>query len=44
MPKVERIVTFMSILELVHKKQIRIMQDKPLADIIITGVREDAKD
>ncbi|MEG0845996.1 MAG: segregation/condensation protein A [Niameybacter sp.] len=44
MPKVERIVTFMSILELVHKKQIRIVQEKPLADIIITGVKEDAKD
>lgn len=44
MPKVERIVTFMSILELVHKKQIRIVQEKPLADIIITEVKEDAKD
>lgn len=44
MPKVERIVTFMSILELVHKKQIRIVQEQPLADIMITGVKENAKD
>lgn len=44
MPKVERIVTFMSILELVHKKQIRIVQEKPLADIIIIGVKENEKD
>lgn len=38
MPKVELIVTFMAILELVHKKQIAIYQKDPLTDIIITGV------
>lgn len=38
LPKVERIVTFMAILELVHKRQIKITQEEPMADIIITGV------
>lgn len=40
MPKVELIVTFMAILELVHKKQIQIYQEAPLKDIIMTGVSE----
>ena len=44
MPKVECIVTFMSILELIHKKQIRVVQEKPLADIMIMGVKVYAKD
>ncbi len=44
MPKVECIVTFMSILELIHKKQIRVVQEKPLADIMIMGVKAYAKD
>lgn len=44
MPKVECIVTFMSILELIHKKQIRVVQEKPLADIKIMGVKAYAKD
>ena len=43
-PKVELIVTFMAILELVHKKQIRIYQEKPLSDIILRGGEQDAKD
>ncbi|MGL6174288.1 MAG: segregation and condensation protein A [Cellulosilyticaceae bacterium] len=38
MPKVELIVTFMAILELVHKKQIMIYQQGHLTDIVITGV------
>lgn len=38
MPKVELIVTFMAILELVHKKRIAIHQKEHLTDIIITGV------
>lgn len=44
MPKVECIVTFMSILELIHKKQIRVVQEKPLSDIMIMGVKAYAKD
>ncbi len=43
LPKVELIVTFMAILELVHKKQISIYQERPLADIILRGVNEDAE-
>ena len=38
------IETFMSILELIHKKQIRVVQEKPLADIMIMGVKAYAKD
>ncbi|MHC1747382.1 MAG: ScpA family protein [Cellulosilyticaceae bacterium] len=38
MPKIELIVTFMALLELVHKKQIMIEQEKPLDDIIMKGV------
>jgi segregation and condensation protein A len=37
MPKIELIVTFMALLELVHKKQIVISQNEPLGNIIITG-------
>ncbi|MGL5675751.1 MAG: segregation and condensation protein A [Cellulosilyticaceae bacterium] len=44
MPKVELIVTFMAILELVHKKQIHIYQADLMEDIIIMGVKEDGKD
>lgn len=43
-PKVELIVTFMAILELVHKKQIKIMQERPMEDIIITGVDDNGED
>ncbi|MGL4362671.1 MAG: segregation and condensation protein A [Cellulosilyticaceae bacterium] len=39
MPKVEIIVTFMAILELVHKKQICIYQAAPMEDIVITEVK-----
>lgn len=44
MPKVELIVSFMAILELVHKKQIIIKQKGHLQDIIIKGVEEHAED
>jgi segregation and condensation protein A len=36
MPKIELIVTFMALLELVHKKQITIIQEEPLGNILIT--------
>lgn len=42
-PKVELIVTFMAILELVHKKQIAIYQEAPMEDIIIMGVDENGE-
>lgn len=41
--KIEMIVTFMALLELVHKKQIRIYQEKMLDDIWISGVSDDEK-
>ncbi|MGL4345508.1 MAG: segregation and condensation protein A [Cellulosilyticaceae bacterium] len=44
MPKVELIVTFMAILELVHKKQIRIIQEAPLEDIKMMGVENHDED
>ncbi|MGL4736812.1 MAG: segregation and condensation protein A [Cellulosilyticaceae bacterium] len=44
MPKVELIVTFMAILELVHKKQIHIYQEAPLADIKMTRGTLDDED
>ncbi|MDF2593791.1 MAG: segregation/condensation protein [Clostridia bacterium] len=37
MPKIELIVTFMALLELVHKKKICIVQEDPLGDIAVTG-------
>lgn len=37
MPKIELIVTFMALLELVHKKQVAIIQQEPLGNIVITG-------
>jgi segregation and condensation protein A len=37
MPKIELIVTFMALLELVHKKKICIIQQDPLGDIAVTG-------
>ena len=37
MPRLEQIVTFMALLELVHKKRVTIIQEEPLGDIIITG-------
>ncbi|WP_069997611.1 segregation and condensation protein A [Cellulosilyticum sp. I15G10I2] len=37
MPKIELIVSFMALLELVHKKKIIITQVDPLGDIVITG-------
>ncbi len=43
MPKIELIVTFMALLELVHKKQIQIEQEHPLGDIQIKGGTEDAE-
>ncbi|PHV71154.1 segregation/condensation protein A [Sporanaerobium hydrogeniformans] len=43
MPKIELIVTFMALLELVHKKQIQIEQNQPLGDIQITGGMCDAE-
>ncbi len=41
MPKLELIVTFMAILELVHKKKISIYQKGPLEDIEIKGTDTD---
>lgn len=41
MPKMELIVTFMAILELVHKKKILIYQKRPLEDIEIKGTKAD---
>ncbi len=35
MPKVELIVTFMALLELIHKKEICVMQETPTSDILI---------
>jgi segregation and condensation protein A len=43
MPKIELIVTFMSVLELVHKKQVIIWQERPLDDIMIRGVTANEK-
>ena len=43
MPKVELIVTFMAILEMVHKRQIHIYQEAPMADIIMSGVNDIGK-
>lgn len=37
-PKIEMVVTFMAILELVHKKKIKIYQKKMLSNIWISGV------
>lgn len=35
MPKVELIVTFMALLELIHKKEIYVIQETPTSDILI---------
>ncbi|OON95575.1 MAG: hypothetical protein ATN36_07795 [Epulopiscium sp. Nele67-Bin005] len=40
MPKMELIVTFMSLLELVHKNRVLLKQENYTKDIIITGVKE----
>ena len=37
MPKIELIVTFMALLELIHKRQVMITQEHPKGDIIIVG-------
>lgn len=44
MPKIELIVTFMALLELVHKKRVLIKQESPLADIIMKGVNSNDED
>lgn len=44
MPKIELIVTFMALLELIHKKQVMITQDDPKGDIIIVGGPEGDED
>lgn len=41
--KMEIIVTFMALLELVHKRQVNIYQERSLEDIWISGVKEDGK-
>ena len=41
--KIEIIVTFMALLELVHKRQVNIYQERSLEDIWISGVKEDGK-
>lgn len=38
MPKVELIVTFMALLELIHKKEIYVVQEAPTSDIFIKEV------
>lgn len=38
MPKLELIVTFMALLELIHKKQVLVEQDEPTSDIVIREV------
>ncbi len=37
MPKIERIVTFMAVLEMIHKREIVVSQDKINGDIVIKG-------
>lgn len=37
MPKIELIVTFMALLELIHKKEVTIVQENPQEDILIMG-------
>ena len=37
MPKIELIVTFMALLELIHKKQVSVVQEAPTSDILIKG-------
>ena len=37
MPKIELIVTFMALLELIHKRQVMITQEDPKGDIMIVG-------
>lgn len=37
MPKIELIVTFMALLELIHKKEVMVKQDEPTGDIYIRG-------
>ena len=46
MPKIERIVTFMAILEMIHKREIVVYQEVPESDIFIKGgsVHEDDTD
>ncbi len=41
MPKIELIVTFMALLELVHKKKVVIIQEDLRGDIVIIGGQED---
>ena len=38
MPKLELIVTFMALLELIHKKEVFVEQDEPTSDILIKEV------
>ena len=38
MPKLELIVTFMALLELIHKKEVVVEQDEPTSDIVIREV------
>lgn len=44
MPKIELIVTFMALLELIHKREVMIHQEVPSGDIIITGGVLDEED
>ena len=37
MPKIELIVTFMALLELIHKKEVTVLQEEPQGDIVIQG-------
>lgn len=37
MPKIELVVTFMALLELIHKKEVRVQQAEPTGDIYIQG-------
>ena len=38
MPKLELIVTFMALLELIHKKEVSVTQNEPSGDIVIREV------
>lgn len=38
MPKLELIVTFMALLELIHKKEVFVIQNEPVGDIVIREV------
>ena len=44
MPKIELIVTFMALLELIHKKEVTVLQEEPTGDIVIKGGIVDEED